>query len=186
MPHVVQRCSSLGDSVGAGLCSPWLLFVAVHGCSWPCMAAWWHCLLPIMMPCGSCPASVSIHFPAMCASFSPLCSCHDVRAGAVRQSVKREIPATLEDGDTGIVPFFLCIPPATASLGLMSSSCVPSGMYAVWWCVPPCGHVVWYVCRQVVCAVLRACRQRPKVFFISSTRSSFSHVKSSTSTSRVG
>ena len=161
MPHVVQRCSSLGDSVGAGLSSPWLLFVAVRDCSWPCMAAWWHCLLPVMMPCGSCPASVSIPFPAMCASFSPLCSCHDIRAGTVRQSVKREIPATLEDGDTGIVPF----------------SVYTAGNRF------PC---VWYVCRLVVCAALRACRQRPKVFFISSTRSSFSHVKSSTSTSRVG
>ena len=152
MPHVVQRCSSLGDSVGAGLSSPWLLFVAVRGCSWPCMAAWWHCLLPVMMPCGSCPASVGIHFPAMCASFSPLCSCHDIRAGAVRQSVKREIPATLEDGDTGIVPFsvytagnrfpwadvlFLC-----AVWYVCRLVCVPSGMYAVRWCVPPCGHVV--------------------------------------------
>ena len=163
MPHVVQRCSSLGDSVGAGLSSPWLLFVAVRG------HAWWHCLLPVMMPCGSCPASVSIHFPAMCVSSSPLCSCHDVRAGTVRQSVKREIPATLEDGDTGIVPF----------------SVYTAGNRFPWADVLfLCA--VWYVCRQVVCAVLRACRQRPKVFFISSTRSSFSHVKSSTSTSRVG
>ena len=169
MPHVVQRCSSLGDSVGAGLSSPWLLFVAVRGCSWPCMAAWWHCLLPVMMPCGSCPASVSIPFPAMCASFSPLCSCHDVRAGAVRQSVKREIPATLEDGDTGIVPF----------------SVYTAGNRFPWADVPfLCA--VWYVCRLVECAALLACCQRPKVFFISSTRSSFSHVKSSTSTSRVG
>ena len=141
MPHVVQRCSSLGDSVGAGLSSPWLLFVAVRG------HAWWHCLLPVMMPCGSCPASVSIHFPAMCVSSSPLCSCHDVRAGTVRQSVKREIPATLEDGDTGIVPFSVYtagnrFPWADVLFLCAVRWCVPSGMYAVRWCVPPCGHVV--------------------------------------------
>ena len=143
--------------------------VIVRGCSWPCMAAWWHCLLPVMMPCGSCPASVSIPFLAMCASFSPLCSCHDISVGTVRQSVKREIPATLEDGDTGIVPF----------------SVYTAGNRFPWADVLfLCA--VWYVCRLVVCAALQACRQRPKVFFISSTRSSFSHVKSSTSTSRVG
>ena len=177
MPHVVQRCSSLGDSVGAGLCSPWLLFVAVRG------HAWRHggiACCPSLMPCGSCPASVSIPFPAMCASFSPLCSCHDIRAGAVRQSVKREIPATLEDGDTGIVPF------SVYTAGNRFPWADVLFLCAVWWCVPSGMYAVWYVCRLVVCAALRACRQRPKVFFISSTRSSFSHVKSSTSTSRVG
>ena len=163
MPHVVQRCSSLGDSVGAGLSSPWLLFVAMHGGMVALLAARHE------MPCGSCPASVSIPFPAMCASFSPLRSCHDISAGTVRQSVKREIPATLEDGDTGIVPF----------------SVYTAGNRFPWTDVLfLCA--VRYVCRQVVCAALQACRQRPKVFFISSTRSSFSHVKSSTSTSRVG
>ena len=141
MPHVVQRCSSLGDSVGAGLCSPWLLFVAMHGGMVALLAARHE------MPCGSCPASVSIPFPAMCASFSPLCSCHDVRAGTVRQSVKREIPATLEDGDTGIVPFSVYtagnrFPWADVLFLCAVRWCVPSGMYAVWWCVPPYGHVV--------------------------------------------
>lgn len=111
-----------------GYCS-WL-FVAMHGGMVALLAARHE------MPCGSCPVSVSIPFPAMCASFSPLCSCHDVRAGTVRQSVKREIPATLEDGDTGIVPFSV----------YTAGNCFPWAdvpfLCAVWWCMPPCGHVV--------------------------------------------
>ena len=151
MPHVVQRCSSLGDSVGAGLSSPWLLFVAVRGCSWLFVAMHGGMVALLAarheMPCGSCPASVSIHFPAMCVSSSPLCSCHDISAGTVRQSVKREIPATLEDGDTGIVTFSVYtagnrFPWADVLFLCAVWWCVPPGMYAVWLCVPSCGHVV--------------------------------------------
>ena len=170
MPHVVQRCSSLGDSVGAGLSSPWLLFVAVRGCSWPCMAAWWHCLLPVMrclavavrpllaftfLPC--VPPSRR-YAPAM---ISGRALCDSQLKGRFRQPWK-----------TGIPESFLF-------------SVYTAGNRFPWADVLfLCA--VWYVCRLVVCAALRACRQRPKVFFVSSTRSSFSHVKSSTSTSRVG
>lgn len=142
MPHVVQRCSSLGDSVGAGLSSPWLLFVAVRGCSWPCMAAWWHCLLPVMrclavavrpllaFPFLPCVPPSRRYAPAM---ISGRGLCDSQLKGRFRQPWKTGIPESF---------LFLCIPPATASLGLMSSSCVPSGMCAVWWSVPPCWHVV--------------------------------------------
>lgn len=134
---IVRGCSWLFVTVRD--CS-WL-FVAMHGGMVALLAARHE------MPCGSCPASVSIHFPAMCVSSSPLCSCHDISAGTVRQSVKREIPATLEEGDTGIVPFSVYtagnrFPWADVLFLCAVWWCVPPGMYAVRWCVPPCRHVV--------------------------------------------
>ena len=145
MPHVVQRCSSLGDSVGAGLSSPWLLFVAVRDCSWPCMAAWWHCLLPVMMPCGSCPASVSIPFPTIPsrryapAMISVRALCDSQLKGRFRQPWKTGIP---ESFLFSVYTAGNRFPWADVLFLCAVWWCVPSGMYAVLWCVPPCGHAV--------------------------------------------
>ena len=148
MPHVVQRCSSLGDSVGAGLSSPWLLFVAVRGCSWPCMAAWWHCLLPVMrclavavrpllaFPFLPCVPPSRRYAPAM---MSGRALCDSQLKGRFRQPWKTGIP---ESFLFSVYTAGNRFPWADVLFLCAVWWRVPSGMYAVWWCVPPCGHVV--------------------------------------------